>query len=261
MSSRYDSGQPERYQYAVTPPSLREVQVTQAPETVLPLADPLQVFASLPAEALLFGLASDGLPLLLNLRDPQPGSILLIGDQGCGKTDFLKTLVRATRRLMPPGAVQFTVLTNFAEEWYDLLPAEALLGVWEVDQPLAAGLLSQLEERLNSPVENQPIILLFDGLDAVQQLPATAQSSLANLLMHGPHALIWPVVTVNASLALELSYWLSFFRTRLYGQILHQPTARSLTSLPGAPLGNLAAPNQFCLREKAHWLKFWRPSL
>ena len=122
-------------------------------------------------------------------------------------------------------------------------------------------LLSQLEERLNSPVENQPIILLFDGLDAVQQLPATAQSSLANLLMHGPHALIWPVVTVNASLALELSYWLSFFRTRLYGQILHQPTARSLTSLPGAPLGNLAAPNQFCLREKAHWLKFWRPSL
>jgi hypothetical protein len=261
MSSKYDPGQPERYQYAVTPPSLREVQVVPAPETARPLVDPLQVFASLPADSLLFGLASDGLPLLLNLRDPQPGPILLIGDQGCGKTDFLKTLVRATRRLMPPGAVQFTVLTNFADEWYDLLPAEALLGVWEADQPLAADLLSQLEAHLHAPSENQPTILLFDGLESVQQLSSAAQSSLANLLMHGPHALIWPVVTVNASLALELSYWLSFFRTRLYGQILHQPTARYVTSLPGAPLGNLAAPNQFCLREKSHWLKFLRPSL
>lgn len=261
MSSTYERNPPVSYQYAVSAPSLRPAQAFTVTEPGALRVDPRQVFASLPADSLLFGLASDGLPLLLNLRDPQPGAILLVGDQGCGKTDFLQTLVRATQRLMPPGALQFATVTNFPEEWADLAPLDQLLGIWEAGQPMVTGLLDQLEAHLHSPAENQPLVLLLDGLEVIQQLESRAQNSLANLFMHGPHALIWPVVTVNASLALELPYWLSFFRTRVYGQILHPPTAQRLTSFPGAPLGNLAAPNQFCLREKSHWLKFWRPSL
>lgn len=42
----------------------------------------------MPHEALFMGVASDGLPVLLNLQDPSPGPILVAGDSGVGKTDF-----------------------------------------------------------------------------------------------------------------------------------------------------------------------------
>lgn len=261
MSSIYQPNLPDKYQYAISPPTLRETQVDFDPEPVRELVDPLEAFASLPADSLLFGLASDGLPLLLNLHDPQPGPILLLGDQGCGKTDFLKTLILSTQRLMPPGAIQFTVLTNFPEEWERLSAPDHLLGVWPVDHPMASDLLYQLACRVQSPADNQPTLLLFDGLESILQFGAADQSYLAHLLMRGPQTLIWPVVSINADEALELPYWLAFFRTRIFGQIANQRIAQELTSIPGAPLKNLSAPSQFCLREKSHWLKFWRPSL
>ncbi|MEO7838793.1 MAG: hypothetical protein ABIU06_05540, partial [Anaerolineales bacterium] len=43
------------------------------------LSDVLAGIGPLPREALLLGVASDGLPVLLNLRDPLPGPILVLG--------------------------------------------------------------------------------------------------------------------------------------------------------------------------------------
>jgi len=261
MSSNYTRQLPDGYQYVISPAFLRSIQAETSSEPTRELADPFEVFASLPADALLFGLASDGLPLLLHLRDPLPGPLLVIGDQGSGKTDFLKTIILSTQRLMPSGAVQFVVLTSFPEEWEQLSAPEHLIGVWDASQPLAADLLEQLACHLETPEENQPTVMLFDGLESILQFAAAEQSDFAQILMHGPQSLIWPVVSVNAEFALELPYWLAFFRTRIFGQVSNQRTARVLTSMPGAPLGSLSAPDQFCLREKSHWLKFRRPNL
>src|SRR5271157_5161439 len=52
----------------------------------------LTEFAPLPRTALFLGLATDGLPILLNLLDPLPGPLMIVGDIGCGKTKFLRTI-------------------------------------------------------------------------------------------------------------------------------------------------------------------------
>ena len=46
------------------------------------LAESLSELGPLPKEAMLLGLASDGLPVLLNLHDPHPGPLLVAADPG-----------------------------------------------------------------------------------------------------------------------------------------------------------------------------------
>ena len=81
------------------------------PETGLPtLSTILADITPLPDEALFLGLAEDGLPVLLNLYDPIPGPILIVGDQACGKTALLQTIARAVELLHSPSDVQYCIV-------------------------------------------------------------------------------------------------------------------------------------------------------
>ena len=66
------------------------------PESAFPtLRTVLADLSPLPREALFLGVASDGLPVLLNLYDSVPGPILITGDSNSGKTKLLQTIARA----------------------------------------------------------------------------------------------------------------------------------------------------------------------
>jgi hypothetical protein len=247
--------------------AFREVQIEMghdpaAGQILFPtLSETLDGLTCMPPDALLFGIAGDGLPLLLHLRDPRPGPILVMGERGCGKTDFLKVLMLAAGRFSEPAEARFAVLSDHISDFDDLYGSGNLLGAWPAYDAACSDVLFQLASQVQGGGLNQPLLLLIDGLESVLQMEREAQENLAYILSYGPQSLVWPVVTVNSELALKLSGWLEYFCTRIYGRIANPRTAETLTPQPGAPLNSLFPGSQFCLRQNTNWLKFWLPSL
>lgn len=225
------------------------------------LSDTLETIGRIPNNAILFGIAADGLPLLLHLRDPRPGPLLVTGDRGSGKTAFLKAVLRAASQINRPGSVYFVVLTNYPDEWNNFQAVEHLAGIWPADEQSANRLLFDLACRAQARHDNTPLILLFDGLESILRMDESSQNNFRYLLLHGPPALIWPVVTINSSRAMRLPDWLACFQTRIYARIAHPAAGEELLPVPGAPLKGLFPGFQFCIREKSRWLQFWLPGM
>ena len=255
------------YQFTLALKALREIQEERGQQTapgepLFPgLADVLEQSGAVPPDALLFGVASDGLPLLLNLRDGRSGPLLVLADQGSGKTMFLQVLARAVGRLLSAERVRYAVLTDFPNEWDGFETEPHCLGIYPAYDDPAIELLYELACQAEASVPSVSVLLFFDGLDSALHIDPVGQENLRYLLAYGPQARIWPVVGVNAARAAKLPEWLSYFRTRIYGRISHPGLAEELTPIPGAGLNTLFPGAQFCLRQKSHWLRFWLPSL
>ncbi len=243
---------------ALRPDSGQATPVAAAPS----LADSLSELGPLPREALLLGLASDGLPVLLNLHDPHPGPLLVAADPGAGKTALLQLIAQASTQMHTPGEVQFGVMTNYPDEWKQFVGLEHCVGVFPTYHNSAMDFLHSLSgwAHANKGGE-QSVLLLVDDLESMNDLDFDARQSLRWLLLRGPSRRVWPIITLNAERASQVDAWLEAFRTRIFGQVRDDHTAGKLTGMSGESLSHLQAGLQFSLREGDDWLKFWIPEV
>jgi hypothetical protein len=223
------------------------------------LEDVLAKLMPLPKDGLFLGVASDGLPVLLNLSDPRPGALLLLGDSQTGKTDFLHGVAQAASMIHSAGDLRYAVVTSRLQEWegWDSLPN--CLGLWEANDASVKDLLFDLSERVQLSGSHETQLLLVDDLQSLENLDSETQENFHWLLANGASGRVWTIATLNADLASDLPLWVRNFGTRIYGRIGDPALAERLTSMPGANLRTLLSGAQFCIREKSHWLRFWLP--
>jgi hypothetical protein len=226
-----------------------------------PLSEVLAEYGPMPREAMFLGVASDGLPVLLNLHDPVPGPLLIVGDAGAGKTNLLKIVARAAGMMHQPEELQFGVVTSHPEEWgaFDRIPNN--VGVFPIygnsSQDFLLSLASWAHGNHSS---KQVVLLLLDDLEAAANLDFDARQNLRWLLLRGPARRVWPIVTVNPDRTEGIRPWIEAFHTRIYGVIHDARRARQL-SVEQADLHTLHMGTQFSMREGNHWLRFWIPSM
>jgi len=221
--------------------------------------DALQRAGPLPDQSVVFGIASDGLPLLLQLDSPFIGPILLLADKGSGKTAFLQTLAQSAHRFSSAEQMAILALTDFPEEWCSQDMPDRNFRVYPAYEQESVDMMLCLAEWSASGRRDGSILLLFDGLDSVLHLSDEGQQAFAFLLEHGPASCVWPVVAVNSARACKLPEWLAFFQTRIYGRIANPHLGEELTHRPGAPLDSLFPGAEFCMRHQSRWLRFWLP--
>jgi hypothetical protein len=225
------------------------------------LSEVLAKLGSIPAEALLLGVASDGLPVLLNLSDPHPGPMLIAGDAGSGKTAFLQTIAQSIARTHSSEDVRFGVITNYPDEWGSVKAFPHNAGVFAVGQKSAQEFIRSIASWAHSNKDtSQCMLLLVDDLESVASLDLQAVQDFRWLLLRGPARRVWPIVTLNAPRYGQVLSWLQSFRTRVFGHIANGRVAEALGGDKASGLSQLEARSQFSLREKENWLRFWLPS-
>jgi hypothetical protein len=221
----------------------------------------LAEIGTLPREALFLGLALDGLPVLLNLRDPLPGPILITGDAAAGKSAFLQMIACGAQQTHRPEDVQFAVITNRPEEWEGFPVTGHSVGVFSWQQNAAKDLLLSLSAWAHANKSKQSVLLLVDDLEAIAKMDPDALQSFRWLLLRGPSHRAWPVVTMNAERYGQVLAWIPMFRTRIFGRIEKRHIAEAVGADPSSALEQLEAGVQFSLRERGHWIRLWLPKL
>ncbi|HUE98379.1 MAG TPA: FtsK/SpoIIIE domain-containing protein [Anaerolineales bacterium] len=225
------------------------------------LNDVLAEIGPLPLEALFLGVASDGLPVLLNLYDPYPGPMLVAGDAGSGKTAFLQSIAHSVALTRSSDDVQFGVITNYPEEWEGLDATPHHMGVFPVGHKSTQGFIQSLASWAHSNKNtHQCVLLLVDDLESVASMDLESVQNIRWLLLRGPARRVWPIVTLNAPRYGQVISWLQNFRTRVFGQVANGRVAEALGGTRISGLDQLEARIQFSLREKENWLRFWLPS-
>lgn len=215
----------------------------------------------LPKEALFLGIASDGLPVLLNLRDPFPGPILITGDQGSGKTAFLQMITQSAARTHQPESVQFGVISQHLEEWQNVQNSPHLFGLFSPGHDGAQEMLLSLASWAHSNKDSRKsVLLLIDDLESITQMDTESVQYLRWLLLRGSARGVWLFVTLEAARYGRIIPWLSSFRTRLFGRIVEDRVAEALGADKRSGVDRLEPRIQFSLRENGNWLQFWLPS-
>jgi len=214
----------------------------------------------LPREALFLGVASDGLPVLLNLYDPIPGPLLVVGEAGAGKTAFLKSIAHPLSQTHTPEELQYGVLTGHPDEWDDVRNTKHRMGVFDINQQGAQDfMLSIASWAHGSRDSKRSVLMLIDDLESIARLDFDALQNFRWLLARGPSRRVWPIITLNAERYGQVISWIPLFRTRIFGRIRNERVAEILSGDKASRLDKLEAPIQFSLRENEKWVNFWVP--
>lgn len=225
-----------------------------------PLNKVLKEYGSLPPSALFLGAAYDDLPILLNLNDPTPGPILIVGDQGSGKTNLLRMVGESTAQIHTPQEVQFGVISNKPREWQGVAENPNCMGIFPSYERSADDFIRTMADWAHhNRREKRFALLLIDDLEAVLKMDAGVRQDLRWLLLRGPNRRVWSLVTLDIARRENVTPWLDAFRTRLFGAVKNLRSAEAMLPMRGADLHLLEPGKDFVLYENRQWVKFWLP--
>jgi len=211
---------------------------------------------------LFLGMASDRLPVLLNLQDPVPGPMLITGDAGSGKTAFLQMVAAAAGRKFQPEALQFAVITDHPEQWRALELIPNMVGIFAMQDPSASDLILSLASWAHAnKTSKQSVLLMVDDLESAAHMNIEMVQNFRWLLLRGPARRVWPLITLNANHYGQVLAWIEMFHNRVYGRIENPQIAGALGADPSSAANQLEPCRQFVLREHGQWLRFTIPGL
>jgi hypothetical protein len=213
--------------------------------------------------SLVLGVCEDGLPFLLDLTNPAPGSLLIAGDRGGGKARLLRSMLTSASLLNSPQQVNFHLLAREPQRYDALAQLDHCQGVIRIHESGPGQLINKFadiaENRRRTRPEDPFIILAIDDLyTAMRSLNKDDFARLYWLMRHGPRSFIWPIVTLSAEDSMKVNpRILTALRTRLIGHIHYDDQAAFLSQDERLDARWIEEGMQFYVPYGDDWLPLW----
>lgn len=230
-----------------------------SPQTLL---DIISKNSSFPLDALVLGIAEDGLPILLNLSASDSCPLLVVGEAGSGKTQLLKAMANAVDLSQETSDIQFGVVTGHPDEWQlvDTLPGN--MGIWPVNHVSSQQFIQRMVDWARQPEHGHQMKILFlDDLSSVLKSSIDIQENVKWLLVNGGKNHVWTVASLNVLKAVRLRTWLDLFNTQIFGYIQRPSLAQAITAGSPFDFESLVPGLEFEIKQQDGWLRFCLPAL
>lgn len=233
------------------------------------LAQLFQQNPGLPAQAVVLGVCEDGLPVLLDLSDPAPGALVLIGDQREAQLEILRTAVTSIAGRNSPRAMQFIVFSCDPGAWQAWVDeqgyARHCLAIERADgeavQEWIVRLADWTEQRRLGQASGPSLLLVMDTLNFLPALSYDIRLNFEWMAKEGPQARIWPLAVISTELARALSArrMLRAFQTRMVGYTDQPEDLSALAGFDPQEAQDICSPGEFMVKTGDTWLRFRPP--
>lgn len=223
----------------------------------------LRQSGSLSSTCALLGMCEDGLPFILDFSNPAPGSILIAGDNGSGKSLLIDSIAGSTSRISQSGQVNITRVSQEESGEIQITSVEELLGENAQDTiqlpTLMKSILKEMDQRKKNCLENQVhLFFIYDLLALVARMDTETLSMFYRIIKHGPRYRLWTIAGLNSHdiPALE-SRILEAFRTHLICCIQDRKLVQELSGNRRLNTNSLNFGSQFFVPYGEQWLRSW----
>lgn len=253
-------------------PTAAEKPAKMQPQSQTPkpgLRQLLDQNSQLPAQAVILGVCDDGLPLAFDLWDPNPGSLLAMGDMREEQIQLLQMALASVAIRNSPRAAQFLVFSHQPEVWTDWVTRQGFdrhcLAIVEAQDDAASEWIIRLadwtEQRRMGQRNGPPVILVIDTLTFLPRLAYDIRLNFDWLVKEGPAAQIWTMAAISTDLATSLGHrMLRAFQSRIFGCAKDATVFSRLPGFNEQQAGSLSQPGRFTVQVGENWLQFQLPA-
>ena len=263
------------------PPAIISTPVSEPPVSLparslsTPALPPLNLeqllarYPDLPAQTAILGVSDDALPVLLDLNDPTPGAVLVIGDERAEQLQMLQTAVASVVKRNSPRGVQFLVISNDPGAWQTWVSRQGFdrycLTIEDSSSETMVDWIIRLadwtEQRRLGQREGPPILLVMDTLNFLPKMQYDLRLNFEWMAKEGPQAQIWPLATVSTDLAKVLynRRLLRSFQTRVFASVDDPSVYVQAAGLDERTDLHFDRAGQYAVRVGEDWLRFQMP--
>ena len=229
----------------------------------------IQRFPNIPEATAMLG-KTGKMPILFDLEDPRPGSVLLINDHLPSLRKFMTVMMRSLVVFSHPSNFQFVTISHFPDKWMDIIQE------FDPEYSYCAGVSGDFEtsaedwimfltkkacDRISGRNMGACAILFIDDIDLIKNMDIKAQVNFKWLLQNGAQSRIWIVSGLDLGKNQDNSDKIDEFKTRIYGHLSHEEALGIQKYAPLKPVEKLGSERNFLTKIGSNWIPFWAPKL
>jgi len=195
------------------------------------LSKVLNFIGKLPSEAIFFGMAKDGLPVLWNVKNEEPNNIVIWDKLHRQGLRLLKCIAEYVFVHKQDDKVEFVVLTNSVEDWGELnrygmgmTGNTSCIGIIPFNSELAHTVLLGLCQWINESHKSSkaPVIVLIDGMETLDKMNMDFRTNFRYLLTSGHKKNVYVIGTASKRHFAQVQDWLDGFHFEINGRNIEE---------------------------------------